>query len=333
VNTAQPESGESRPADRAADRPVARRDVVFAVRRTAPARRRFRWRRWVVSAAAALVLGTGAWWLTQSGVFAVSRLGTGAYRFTDERALKSALAPLLGRNLWALDQGDVKDALAPLPWVRDVYVQRRLPGAVDIELIEWRPILVVAESGAPAGAPTLVLVEDGRVLPFPPRLPAPVLPVLTGLVVERSATGPARLPAAMRPAVLDLVAAIEQSGLEAVTPIDFVVARPEGFGIVLQDTMGTLLVGREDFTARLDRYLMGRDNVGKGLEIDLRFENRLTVRAPEKPADEEGAEGEEGEEGGKPGDSDAEAGRGSGKKKQQENQAGAGRKTATKERA
>jgi hypothetical protein len=162
-----------------------------------------------------------------------------------------------------------------------------------------------------------------------------VLPVLTGLVVERSATGPARLPSASEPTVLALVAAIEESGLEAVTPVDFVVARPEGFGIVLQDSMGTLLVGRDDFTARLDRYLVGRENVEKGLEIDLRFGNLLTVRAPEKPAGEEEAEGEAGDEGGTTGSGDAEAGRGdgSGKKKQPDNQPAAGRKPATKERA
>jgi len=323
VNTALPEPG----ADRSAGRPVPRRDVVFAARRTAPARRRFRWRRWAVSAAAVMILGAGGWWLTQSGVFAVSRLGTGAYRFTEERALKSALAPLLGRNLWSLDRTDVKDALAPLPWVRDVYVQRRLPGAVDIELLEWRPILIVAETGAPVGAPTLVLVEDGRVLPFPRRLPPPVLPVLTGLVVERSSTGPAHLPAAVAPSVLALVAAVEESGLEAVTPVDFVVARPEGFGVVLQDSMGTLLVGREDFTARLERYLLARDRLAENLEIDLRFQDRLTVRVPETAAEEEDAEGEDGESGATAGDGEAD------NTKQQNRRAGAGRKPATKERA
>jgi cell division septal protein FtsQ len=331
VNTAPPEADAGLPAER----PVARRDVVFAVRRTAPVRRRFRWRRWVVSAVAVLVVGAGFWWVTQSGVFAVSRLGTGGYRFTEERALKSALAPLVGRNLWSLDRTDVKDALAPLPWVRDVFVQRRLPGAVDIELIEWRPLLVVAEAGAPVGSPTLVLVEDGRVLPFPRRLAAPVLPVLTGLVVERNAAGPARLPAAVAPSVLALIAAVEESGLEAVTPVDFVVVRPEGFGIVLQDSMGTLLVGRDGYADRLERYLLARDRLAKNLEIDLRFQDRVTVRVQEVAADEDGEDVEEGQAGPKVDGAEAAAGHGIEKddRKQPNNRAGAGRKPATKERA
>lgn len=270
-----------------AARAVPRRDVVFAVRRTAPARRRLPWRRWLAGVAVAAVLGAAGWWVSQSGAFAVTRVGTGDYRFTDERALKASLSPLLGRNLWALGPAEVKQSLARLPWVREVYVQRRLPGAIDLELIEWRPLLVVAETGAPPGAPLLVLVEDGRVLPFPAHLPPPDLPVLSGVLVERSAGGPARLPAAAAPAVLELVAAMEASGLESVAPVDFVVTRPEGYAIVLQEGRGTLLVGREEFAERLQRFLTARDHVNDGLEVDLRFRERLAVRPLPVPANQD----------------------------------------------
>ncbi len=319
MNTDLTEPGGDRPAAR----PKPRRDVVFAVRRATPVRRRVPWRRWVAGAVIVLVAGAGGWWLTQSGVFAVSRVGTGAYRFTDERALKSALSPLLGRNLWALGAGDVKKALAPLPWVREVYVQRRLPGAVDLELIEWRPLLVVAETGAPADAPTLVLVEDGRVLPFPPRLPAPDLPVLTGMLVERSANGPARLPAESVPSVLDLVAALESSGLEAVKPVDFVVAGPEGFGVVLRGREATLLVGREEFADRLTRYLTARAHVDSNLVVDLRFKDRLTVRP--QPVVEDEDEEKDNAEGDKAADGDDPSGPASAAARKN--------KPATKERA
>ena len=284
-------------------RPAVRRDVVFAVRRKAPARRRLPWRRWLFSFLAVALLGGGAWALTQSGLFAVSRIETGAYRFTDEHQLKVALSPLLGRNLWTVAQPDLDAAVTRLPWVRQVYMQRRWPRAVAVELVEWRPLLVVAEPGAPAGAPTLVLVDDGRVLPFPANMMAPALPVLTGVVVERSAGGPARLPQDLAPATLELVSAFESTGLDAVTPVDFVVARPDGFGIVLskdadQVSYGTLLVGREQFADRISRYLTAREHIERNLEIDLRFKDRLTVRPRPVPEGEEGEEGAEGTEGG-----------------------------------
>ena len=71
---------------------------------------------------------------------------------------------------------------------------------------------------------------------------------------------------------------MEDAGLETVCPVDFVVARHEGFAIVLQDGQGTLLVGREDFADRLERYMAARDHLEPGLEVDLRFSDRITVR-------------------------------------------------------
>lgn len=270
-----------------APRPRPGRDTVFAVRRAAPRRRFWPWRRTLLGVVVAGALGAAGWWLVGSGAFAVARVGTGDYRFTDERALRGALTPLLGRNLWTLGQGDVRQALAGLPWVREVHVQRRLPDAVDVELIEWRPLLVVAEPGAPPEAPPLVLVEDGRVLPFPPRLPAPDLPVLTGIVVERRAGGSAELPADVRPSVLDLVEAFETSGLESAATVDFVVAGPDGWSVVLRGREATLLVGREDFADRLTRYLTARAHVDSNLIVDLRFKDRLTVRPQPAPEPEE----------------------------------------------
>lgn len=329
-------------AGRTALRPRPGPDAVFAVRRAAPARRRFPWRRLALAAGIVAALGAGSWWLVLSGAFAVSRVGTGDYRFTDEPALRSALSPLLGRNLWALGPGDVKQALAPLPWVREVYVQRRLPGSVDIELIEWRPLLVVAEPGAPAGAPIMVLVEDGRVLKFPPKLPAPDLPVLTGVVVERGTGGTARLPAVALPPVLELVGALESSGLEAAVPVDFVVAGDDGFGVILRRREATLLVGREHFEERLKRYLTARAHVDSALVVDLRFKDRLTVR-PQPVAEDEAGDETSDEASPEASGAAAAGGKANGsadvrtgaRQQQQGNQhkSGAGARTATKERA
>lgn len=285
----------STPPTAAAPRPRPGPDAVFAVRRAAPPRRRLPWRRVLAGASLVVVLAAAGWWLAGSGAFAVARVGTGDYRFTDEQALRRALTTLLGRNLWALGQDEVRQSLAALPWVREAHVQRRLPDSVDIELIEWRPLLVVAEPGAPPDAPPLVLVEDGRVLPFPPHLPAPDLPVLTGVVVERQAQGPARLPTALAPSVLELVDALESSGLEAATTVDFVVSGPDGYGVILRGREATLLVGREAFADRLARYLTARAHVDSNLIIDLRFKDRLTVR-PQPETDPEAETANEDED-------------------------------------
>jgi cell division septal protein FtsQ len=268
----------------------------FAVRR-APAGRQARGSRLrllVLAAVAAAAVGLG-WWLTDAGVFAVRTVATGGYRYTDETALGDALRPLLGRNLWAVDRGAVAAALAPLPWVRDVSVRRNLPADVQVDFREWRPLLALE---AADDAPLQVLVEDGRVLAFPPQLPAPDLPVLVGVAARRGEDGVVRLAAEAAGQVLDLMQAAGAAGLESVGALDFVVARPEGFAIVLQGRRGSILVGREDFAARLERYVIlcstpeagqdvdpaiaaaataVREATTDGREVDLRWDERIVV--------------------------------------------------------
>lgn len=236
--------------------------------------------------AGALVLALGlmvtaVWWLRTSSTFEVARVESGSYRFTSQDELEGIFGAFLGRNIWTLSSGDVADSLAGLPWVRDLKVHRRLPGSLQVDFREWRPLLVV-EPGTrnhPGQGGPLVLVEDGRVLEFPDHLVLPGLPVLVEVpCLPDTLSDSLCLAPDFREPVLELVAAVETSGLESASPVDFIVARSEGFAIVLQDGLGTLLVGKEDFAGRLERYMTARDHLEPGLQMDLRFADRITCR-------------------------------------------------------
>lgn len=277
-------------------RSVGRGSQRFAVRKP-PTRS---WRRIVLRSALALIalalLGGGAYWLRTADTFSVVRVESGSYRFTEQAELEAVLSGFLGRNIWALSNDEVAAAMAPLVWVRDLRVRRRLPAVMEVDFREWRPLVEVA---APAkshrGSATppdvsRVLVEDGRVLPFPEHLVLAGLPVLTGVqtVVDSSAAAGApgavpvlRLAADEGPIVLDLLRAIENSGLESISPVDFIAVRPEGIAVVLQGDLGLLLVGREEFEDRLQRYMEAHEHLESGLIVDLRFRDRITCRRPE----------------------------------------------------
>jgi cell division septal protein FtsQ len=62
--------------------------------------------------------------------------------------------------------------LAALPGVISAEVQRRLPGTLEIQVVEAIPVALVARSGGLA-----VLDSSGNVLPFDPAVSAPDLPV------------------------------------------------------------------------------------------------------------------------------------------------------------
>lgn len=266
---------------RAARPQAAAREGRYAVRRRPDGPGRIGVLRRVGLVVGIAILAGALYWLLSSRTFAVTRVESGSYRFTTEDELQLALADLLGRNIWTLSRSEISEKLAPLPWVRDLEVRRRLPATLKVDFREWEPILQVAAAGADQRSGPLVMRPDGSLEPFPAHLPAPGLPVLTGLEPVREGDGGGwRLPPDKVAEILELVAAMEDAGLETVCPVDFVVARPEGYGIVLQDRQGTLLVGREDFLARLERFVVARDRLEPGIEVDLRFENRLTVRSP-----------------------------------------------------
>lgn len=259
----------------------------FAVRR--PKTRRS-WRRiWfriggvVLSLAA---VGSAAWWLLTAPLFAVDKVQSGAYRFTSEAELEGVFAQFLGHNIWTLSTDDVYAQLNRLPWIRDLRVSRRLPGTLEVDFREWRPLLVVAGDTDEDSNTPQVLAQDGRVLPFPDHLVLAGLPVLVDVPVVTDSTGNSRrLDPALAAQVLDLTAAMETTGLEAVSPVDFLVARSEGFVIVLQDGQGTLRVGREAFAQRLSRYMDARSELAPGLEVDLRFKDRITFTERDTPKD------------------------------------------------
>jgi len=232
------------------------------------------------------VAGLGVWWLLNSSTFAVARVESGAYRFTSQAELELALSGFLGRNIWPLSTEEISDRLVDQPWIRDLRVRRSLPNSIEVDFREWRPLWQVSDTkGVKVAAKRpLVLIEDGRILEFPAHVVMAGLPVLVGVPAVREGDGGVlRVDPDHLNQIVELISAMEDAGLETVSPVDFIVARNEGYAIVLQDERGVLMVGREDFTDRLNRYMTARDHLDGGLEIDLRFKDRLTVKKATTP--------------------------------------------------
>jgi len=239
------------------------------------------WRRilcWSTAAALAVAgLALLGYWLLTAPTFAIKRVESGSFRFTATEQVDAALTEFLGANIWSLSSGEIARRLGVLPWVRDVRVNRRLPDTIVVDFREWRPLFAVAPpAGAAAGNTGFVLLDDGRVVAFPAHLTMPGLPVLVGLELTVAAPGVWRLPPATTEAVLHAIHAIEDSGLEAAHPVDFLLAGPDGFTIVLQDGGSRLRIGNEDYVARIQRYLMVQDRVPTAIDVDLRFQDRIS---------------------------------------------------------
>jgi cell division septal protein FtsQ len=243
--------------------------------------RRPRRRLWLGLGAGLVLVGLlayGGYWLLTSPLFAVKRIESGPYRFSSRDEVEAALGGCLGRNIWTLSRRHVAAACSTLPWVRDVRLERRIPDTLLVALGEWSPLLAVGDPSLSAGA--TMLVGDGSVLALPERLDAPILPLLVGGRLEEDGPGRWRLVAPDPHALLELVAAIAATGLESTHAVDFVRATRDGFVLDLQGRTGSLLLGNEDFQARLARYLMARPQIPVGAVVDLRFADRVTIVPP-----------------------------------------------------
>ena len=253
-----------------------RRDLARP-RRRRRSRRQIAGRLVAAVALLAMLVG-GGYWLLTAPFFAVARVQSGRFRYSSKSAVDEAFARHLGRNIWRLTQGDVTAACADLPWVREVRLQRRIPDTIVVELTEWRPLLGVATDEASGG--TWILVEDGRVLAAPEHLDVPGLPLLVGCRLEAAGNGQWCLAGVDLDSLLALVRAVEDTGLESSCPVDFVRRTEKGFVLELQGRSGSLLVGHGDFRHRLSRYLLTREQIPAGSNVDLRFEDRITFESP-----------------------------------------------------
>lgn len=246
------------------------RTVGMARRRRAAAGARRRWLAALVVTLAAAALGAGVWWLLTSPRFEVAKLESSRYRFTRKAELDACLRGWLERrmNIWTLDTAALRAEVVALTWIRRAEIERHLPSTLRVNVWEWRPLLLVADDG---DGPGRAMVESGEVLPLPAHLPAPDLPLLV------ADTGAAPLDEAETMRVLSLLNAIRETGLETENEVDFIVREARGLAVVLAGGGRRLVVGREDFTRRLQRYLSVTGRLPDGAEIDLRFERQVYI--------------------------------------------------------
>ena len=81
------------------------------------------------------------------------------FRHVNATQVRAAVQPSLGAGFFAVDLGQVRDAVAALPWVGQVEVSKRWPDALDITVTEIQP---VAHWGDAA-----LLGRDGRIFKVP----------------------------------------------------------------------------------------------------------------------------------------------------------------------
>jgi cell division septal protein FtsQ len=196
------------------------------------------------------------------------------------RDVRSRLEGLKGLNTMTVDLEEWRQKVLESPWVETVAIRRVLPGAVDVRLVERRPMGV-----GRIGSALYLIDERGVVIDeYGSNHGEFDLPLIDGLAVggSNSARGPVvdegRAALAGR-----LMATLQERPdlAERVSQID--VSNPRDAVVILKGDTAMIHVGTDQFVDRLQNYLdvapTLRDQVPQIDYVDLRFDTKVYVGA------------------------------------------------------
>lgn len=229
--------------------------------------------------AAAFALGGAGWFLhdvaTSSAWFTVQTVRVSGIERLAHGEVDALLDGLRGRNTIVTPLDPWRDRLMSSPWVEQVTLRRALPDAIDVTIVERRPVALARVDRR------LHLVDrHGTFIDeYGPRYATLDLPLVDGLTTadrDGSQADGHRMTLAS-----SVIGELADAGLLwRVSQLD--VSRPHDAVVLLNEDSALLHLGRERFAERLQSYLdMSRrlQTMVADLEyVDLRFDDRVYLR-------------------------------------------------------
>lgn len=176
----------------------------------------------------------------------------------------------LGQNIFELDAGPIQNRLLSNPWVKESVVKKEFPDRLVLIVTERTPAAVAID---PSGAEVLLDEE--------------------GVSLERGGAYPPELPRVTHynesayPHALQLARLLSGRDLSTINLSD-----PED--LVVEAKAGTFHFGEGNYAERWRRFLEIENDLEKrgmqGREIDLRFSDKVIVKAGFRPLHQRGRE-------------------------------------------
>jgi len=107
-----------------------------------------------------LLSAAGVWWLSRSSSLSVRQISVPVLEHVLPAEMEEAAAGARGVNLLRLDVGAIEGKLRSIPYVREVYVHKRYPDGLVLEIEEYRQFAVAKLENGTAW----LVADDGRVL-------------------------------------------------------------------------------------------------------------------------------------------------------------------------
>ncbi len=183
-----------------------------------------------------------------------------------------------GRSVYLLPLQARQESLRRVQWIKDASVRRQWPNRVSVHVMERTPeAFIRLSSGRRAVTPKFMLIDgDGVLLPAPEQTVRMELPALSGISPDQSQQDRAMRVRMMKHVLKDIGRHAEFVSEFNITEIDNV-----RLSYSIDDRAVTLLIGNENYAARLQRFLTHYPEIKKrapnATSFDLRIKDRITA--------------------------------------------------------
>jgi cell division septal protein FtsQ len=217
--------------------------------------------------------------LLQSRKFNVTDLQIHGLRFVPESQVLQKLTESKkdGMSLLALDLGRLRNSIELLPWVKEVTVQRTLPGKLDIYIQERIPIAY-----AKIDQGTLLVDDDGILLEKNPEILSHFdFPVIVGFEagfdLDTLAQNKKRISIYRA-----LIQSLNDNGAGLSRDISEIYLQdPEDVAVILNGDTVLVHLGIENFQQRVRRYLAMSSDLKRKYplldSVDLRYQDQVII--------------------------------------------------------
>jgi len=200
----------------------------------------------------------------RSDFFRLEEITISGIVHTSQQEVLQALGPVKGQNIWQLNPAQLRQSVESIARVEGVIVRRRLPGTLEVEVLEKEVLALV-----PYGEFLLELSNDGQVVGTTQDPQYFGLPFLTGVAPLQGVVGEYLLEGKSLGLAQQALRALNRSGvpvaeLNLSDPANLVLVTMDGLVAWLGDSE---LEAKADLVAQIRLQLQGR--IGSGY-LDLR---------------------------------------------------------------
>lgn len=97
--------------------------------------------------------------------------------YVDKQQLQKVVANHVQGNLLTVDMQAIQQAVAQLPWIKQVHIRRRWPDTLSFQIQEYHPLAYWQGDDETAQG---ILDQDGQIFTLPQTYALPALPLLSG---------------------------------------------------------------------------------------------------------------------------------------------------------